>query len=110
MLSFPERYFDGADPAAPAAPGRRELLAGSILGYPGRYAELAQTWGRSWEDLAQRLRSSRVGLPQISRRSTQVLLPIEQLSTAQLRRALDPRRKTFLVFFCRLRAHNLIIS
>ena len=37
MLNFGEKYFDGADPAAPAAPGRRELLAGSSSGYPGLY-------------------------------------------------------------------------
>ena len=41
MLSFLERYFDGADPAAPAAPGQRDLLAGSIWGYPGRDAPAA---------------------------------------------------------------------
>ena len=39
MLNFGEKYFDGADPAAPAAPGRRELLAGSSSGYPGLYED-----------------------------------------------------------------------
>ena len=70
-------------------------------------AVLAQTWRRSWEGLAQRLRSSRVGLPKISPRSFQ---PIEQLSAAKIMRALDPRRQGEATFFPRLPPHNLIIS
>ena len=79
MLSLPKRYFDGADAAAPAAPGRRELLAGSIWGYPGRYEELIP----SSAYLVKVFRRSRAGLAKSLRRSfedlTKVLRSLNQL-------------------------------
>ena len=46
MLNFRERYFDGADPAAPAAPGRREFLAKSLARSCAGCADLAEVLRR----------------------------------------------------------------
>ena len=62
MLNFGEKYFDGADPAAPAAPGQRDLLAGAILGYPGRDAERMQYWRRPGEGRGRVSRSAYAAL------------------------------------------------